>query len=178
MTDRMHFDYDVKYLLRMASSDNPKYAYLAGEAMEDEGYHPFYVQVMYRCAADGGYSPAKRWLGILGLCHQLLDKDSGFSEKRCCQGYDEAIAWLKKASSQKDRISACILAKCHELGVGMEADETAAADEMRKLDPPPSDREKKQIDFCFEAQQMGDDREALTRFRGLCRSALFSDLNR
>ncbi len=176
MKDCMTFIDDIQYLLRESSKDNPKYAYLAGLAMEEKGYRQFYVQAQFRCAAEWGYPVAQRWLGILGLCHLLLSKDCSFSEERYCQNYDEAFTWLEKAASRNDKIAAYILAKCRDLGIGMEANEAEANVEMKMLRPFLSNKEVNAVSLLLDYCMMDCNREAINSFYILRSSTPICDL--
>lgn len=169
MKERANIDIgrDIHYLLHEAAKGNAKCAFLAGLAFEELGYRPFFVQAQFRRAADLGYPIAQRWLGILGLCHQLQTENCTFSDVSYYQDYDAALSWLKKAAAGKDKISSLILAKCKMLGIGMDVDEIGGEMEVKRVVPLLNDNDVTAVALLFEYIRLENTHSVLNNFRYL-----------
>ena len=165
MQERKRAGNEIGYLLDEGMKGNARCAYLAGLKMEEEGYRPFFVQRQFRHAAELGFPPAQRWLGILGLCHQLQTRDCSYSETVYYEDYEAAIYWLRKAACGKDRLAAAILAGCGRLGIGMEADESRGKNAACKERVALSEEEAMAVSFLFRIITRENDRQ----MRDICR---------
>lgn len=124
-----------EFYMHKADSSNLKKLYLTSIKFEDNGFDSFFVQAQLRKAAEGNYRLAQRWLGILGLCKLIHLKEFYYQETMYNQTYDLGIEWLQKAADNGDIVSEFILAKCMQLGVGLEKNEPLAEAEFARLVP-------------------------------------------
>lgn len=135
MKEYVPSDSEIRYLLHESRKGNARCAFLAGLSFEKLGYRRLFVQKQFRYAADLGYPVAQRWLGVLGLCRQLLSADSQYANEIYCPNYEDALYWLEEAAENHDPVSCFILAKCRMLGIGVKADEAEAQREIDQLIP-------------------------------------------
>ncbi len=156
---------DIRYLLHEAVKGDAKSAFYAAHTLEDMGYHPFLVQAQYRRSAELGYPAAQRWLGILGLCHQLQTEGCSYSNVTYYDDYDKALCWLQRAASENDPLSRYILAKCRQSGIGMDADIEGGEAEMRNVLAFISEDEVTAVSLLFEYIKLTGRRETANEYR-------------
>lgn len=133
MQERMFHADEISDLLHEGALGNARSAYRAGFELEDRKCNRYYVQLQLLRAAELGYPPAQRCLGILALCHGLQAEKCSFLHPSYNKDYAPALKWLRKAAHNKDKLSILILAKCSQLGIGTAADLTADERELQRI---------------------------------------------
>lgn len=116
----------LNYYLSQSCKGNPEAAFEAARIMYNDGTNEVIVQNQLRKAAEGNNAEAQRWLGLFGLCHKLVNPESTVSHITYYHGYEKAYHWLLKSASLGDNVSAFIVAKCLQNGVGVAKDESKA----------------------------------------------------
>lgn len=116
----------LNYCLSQSYKGNPEAAFEAARIMYNNGASEVIVQNQLRKAAEGNSIEAQRWLGVFGLCNKLVVPESTISHITYYKGYETAYHWLLKSASLGDNVSAFIVAKCLQNGIGVEKDESKA----------------------------------------------------
>ena len=111
---------NLKYYLAESMHGNREAAYQAARIMTFENYNDVMIQNQYRHSAKLGYAPAKRELGILGLCFRLVEPNSTTSNINYNKTFKPAVNWLKEAAVGGDGVAIFLLGKCYQFGLGTE----------------------------------------------------------
>lgn len=126
----------LHYYLGLAKKGNADASFEAAKLMYQQGYNEVLVQGQLRRAAERGSAQAARSLGLLGLGCMLLRPESDVNHFLYYDDdYETAFGWLKKASSDGDQYALFLVAKCLQLGVGTDENETKAEAIMELVIP-------------------------------------------
>lgn len=129
----MNVTTDIKYLLDHAAKGDRQAQYLAGCRMMLDGGSDVLSQAYLRQAAEGGFAPAQRLLGILGLCGRLLTPESAFQNEVYYADRAPGVTWLHTAAENGDAVAAYLYGKCVQMGVGIPQQEGRGERSLRAL---------------------------------------------